>query len=76
VWVEEARRKGVWEVSEDEMTVLHAMHVDDCAEAYVKLAKSEREIVAGQCYNVSARKYKTLKDMLKALVKEHKIEGV
>jgi nucleoside-diphosphate-sugar epimerase len=74
-FAEEARRRGVWEVDEDEMTVLHAMHVDDCAEAYVKLVECEGEVVRGQCYNISASRYETLGDILRALVKEYGIEG-
>jgi nucleoside-diphosphate-sugar epimerase len=71
----EAKERGEWVVSEDQMTVLHAMHVDDCAEAYVKLAEAKREVVAGQCYNVSASKFETLWDVLSALVQEYGIEG-
>ncbi|KAH6722246.1 hypothetical protein BKA61DRAFT_650814 [Leptodontidium sp. MPI-SDFR-AT-0119] len=47
---EEGRENGVWEVDEEPRTVLHAMHVDDCGEAYVALAEcGDRRGVSGQC---------------------------
>lgn len=49
------RRKGFWVVDEDEMMVLHAMRVDDGAEAYVKLVECEK-VVREQCYNISANR--------------------
>jgi len=75
VWAQEAKEKGEWVVEEDPATILHAMHVDDCAEAYVALAECKREVVAGQCYNISAGKYETLEKILDALVVEYGIEG-
>jgi nucleoside-diphosphate-sugar epimerase len=73
-FAEEAKRVGQWVVSEDKETVLHAMHVDDCAEAYVALCEAKREVVAGQCYNVSASSFETLGIILRALVVEYGIE--
>jgi nucleoside-diphosphate-sugar epimerase len=74
-FAEEAKRKGVWEIDEHPDTILHAMHVDDCGEAYVALAEAGRSVVKGQCYNISASEWETLRDLADALVKEHGIVG-
>ncbi|TVY80904.1 hypothetical protein LSUE1_G003041, partial [Lachnellula suecica] len=61
---------GVWEINEEKKTVLHAMHVDDCGDAYVALAEhylSKPGDVAGECFNISASKYETLEDIAGAL---------
>lgn len=53
-------------------SIMHALHVDDCAEAYVSLAEHEdRSAVAGQCYNISASKYETAEQVLEATAKEY-----
>lgn len=73
---ENAKKKGVLEIDEDPETVLHAMHVDDCGDAYVALAEyGDRKAISGQCFNISAREYETLNDICKALVREYEIEG-
>lgn len=73
---EEVKEKGYLEFNERKETVLHAMHIDDCAEGYLALAEhAKRDEVAGQCFNISATKYETLEDIAGALVKEYKIEG-
>lgn len=74
-YAEEAKRKGVWEIDEHPDTILHAMHVDDCGDAYVALAEAERSIVKGQCYNISATEWETLRDIAGAMVKEYGIAG-
>ncbi|EED18848.1 hypothetical protein TSTA_125620 [Talaromyces stipitatus ATCC 10500] len=71
----EEKKKGEWVVEEDPETILHSVHVDDCGDAYVAIAQSKREVVANQCYNISAREYETLDQVLKALVKEYGIQG-
>ncbi|KAI0593656.1 NAD(P)-binding protein [Biscogniauxia sp. FL1348] len=49
-------------------TIIHGCHVDDCGEAYVALAThADRGQVAGQCFNVSGRRYETLGELLGAL---------
>ncbi|KAI1630634.1 NAD(P)-binding protein [Biscogniauxia mediterranea] len=49
-------------------TIIHGCHVDDCGEAYVALAThTDRSAVAGQCFNVSGRRYETLGELLGAL---------
>ena len=70
------KEKGVLELHEDPRTILHAMHVDDCAEAYVALAEHpHRAVIRGQCYNIAAYRYETLDEIAKALVKEYDIGG-
>lgn len=72
---EEAKIKGFWDISEDKETILHAMHVDDCGEAYVSLAECERSVTKGKCYNISASRYETLDELTQALTKEYGIDG-
>ena len=71
----EAAEKGVLEISADPKTIMHATHVDDCAEAYVAIAEADREVVKGQCYNISGGQYETLDEIANALVKEYNIAG-
>ncbi|KAK6206609.1 hypothetical protein LQW54_007561 [Pestalotiopsis sp. IQ-011] len=53
-------------------SIMHALHVDDCAEAYLALAEHEnRAAVAGQAYNISAAQYETAREALKAVAKEY-----
>lgn len=78
VTAEEAARAGVLEIKEEPKTILHAMHVDDCGDAYVALAEHylvKPKEVAGQCFNISASEYETLEDIAEALVKEYGISG-
>lgn len=71
-----AAKSGIFELPADPRTILHAMHVDDCAAAYVALAEHvDRTAVAGQCFNVSSSEYETLEEMGAALVAEYGIEG-
>lgn len=72
-----AAEKGVLEIAADARTIMHATHVDDCAEAYVAIAEADKEVVKGQCYNISGDRYETLEEVAKALVKEYNIaDGV
>lgn len=72
-----AAEKGVLEIAADQKTIMHATHVDDCAEAYVAIAEADREVVKGQCYNISGDRYETLEEVAIALVKEYNIaDGV
>ncbi|KAF6827378.1 NAD dependent epimerase/dehydratase [Colletotrichum musicola] len=53
-------------------SVLHALHVDDCAEAYVAIASHpDRTEVEGQVFNISAQRYETVDEMARALAKEY-----
>ncbi|KAK3320459.1 hypothetical protein B0T19DRAFT_429654 [Cercophora scortea] len=62
----------------DKRTVLHALHVDDCAEGYVSLATAavfggaeKRAEVVGEVFNISARRYETLEEVGTALAREY-----
>jgi nucleoside-diphosphate-sugar epimerase len=59
-------------------SIVHALHVDDCAEAYVALAEhANRSAVAGQVFNISSHKYETAGQVLEALTKEYQFpEGL
>lgn len=59
-------------------SICHCMHVDDCGDAYVAIASHpRREEVAGQAFNISARRYETVDELGKALVTEYGIsQGV
>lgn len=75
---EAAVKAGILEIKEEPKTILHAMHVDDCGDAYVALAEHylvKPKEVAGQCFNISASEYETLEDIAEALVKEYGISG-
>ena len=58
-------------VPADENSIMHATHVDDCAEAYVVIAQRPREEVAGQMYNISGERYETVREVCTALAKEY-----
>ena len=71
-----AAKDGVLELAADPRSILHGTHVDDCAEAYVAIAAHEdRNVVRGQCYNISGHRYETLSEVANALVQEYKIAG-
>ena len=69
-----ATEKGVLEVSADPKSIMHGTHVDDCAEAYVAVAEAEREVVRGQCYNISSHRYETLNEVAQAIVEDYGIK--
>ncbi|TEA15280.1 hypothetical protein C8034_v002699 [Colletotrichum sidae] len=55
--------------------ILHALHVDDCGEAYVALASHPRRSeVECQVFNISAQRYETVDDVALALVREYRVE--
>lgn len=56
-------------------SILHGTHIDDCGDAYVKLAEHTRSHVAGQVFNISSRRYETLEEIVEALVKEYDIQS-
>ncbi|KPM39739.1 hypothetical protein AK830_g6844 [Neonectria ditissima] len=61
----------------DPHSIMHATHVDDCAEAYLALAEHEdRKRVAGQAFNVSSHRYETSKEVTEALAKEYGFDRV
>ncbi|EFQ35781.1 NAD dependent epimerase/dehydratase [Colletotrichum graminicola] len=57
-------------------TIVHALHVDDCAEAYVAIAAHpNRAEVEGQAFNISAQRYETVDEVARALAVEYGIQG-
>ena len=55
-------------------SVCLALHVDDCGDAYVALAShSTREEIAGQAFNISARRYETVGEVANALAEEYRV---
>ncbi|GKT41182.1 uncharacterized protein ColSpa_01363 [Colletotrichum spaethianum] len=57
-------------------TIVHALHVDDCAEAYVAIATHpNRKEVEGQTFNISAQRYETVDEVAQALTVEYGIQG-
>ena len=71
-----AAEEGVLELTADRKSIMHGTHVDDCAEAYVAIAEcADRDVVKGQCYNISGWRYETLEEVADALVEEYKIKG-
>ncbi|KAL7904491.1 hypothetical protein GGI35DRAFT_463319 [Trichoderma velutinum] len=74
-FAEDAQKNGsqCLQIAADPQNILHAIHVDDCADAYVALAEHpDRRAVGGQCFNISARAYETNKDILNALAEEYR----
>ncbi|KAF9874980.1 nad dependent epimerase [Colletotrichum karsti] len=57
-------------------TIIHALHVDDCGEAYVAIASHPNiEEIEGQTFNISAQTYETVDKIADALVKEYDIKA-
>ncbi|KAL4779553.1 hypothetical protein BJX76DRAFT_365136 [Aspergillus varians] len=58
-------------------SICHALHVDDCGDAYVAIASHPQQEVEGQIFNISSREYETVDAIAKALVAEYGIsEGL
>ncbi|KAK0705721.1 hypothetical protein B0T21DRAFT_377445 [Apiosordaria backusii] len=68
----------------DEGTIMHGLHIDDCGEGYVALATTAlwggpgvgglndgRRAVAGEVFNISGRRYETLREVGTALALEY-----
>lgn len=52
--------------------IMHSLHVDDCAEAYVALAEHPyREEVSHQAFNISNTRYETAEEIGMALAKSY-----
>ncbi|OBT45135.1 hypothetical protein VE00_04292 [Pseudogymnoascus sp. WSF 3629] len=61
----------------DPRTIMHSVHVDDCAEAYLAIAEHpDRKQVAGEIFNISpGQKYETLNRVASALQKVFQLEN-
>lgn len=56
----------------DPDAVMHAVHVDDCARAYVALAEhADRSKVAGHAFNVANATYETAREIGEALARSY-----
>ncbi len=59
----------------DPNAVMHSVHVDDCARAYVALAEHpDRSKVAGQAFNVANETYETAREIGEALARSYGLE--
>lgn len=57
-------------------SIMHALHVDDCAEAYLALAThKDRSEVAGQAFNISGYRYETMGEVTEALARAYGFPG-
>ncbi|KXH68870.1 NAD dependent epimerase/dehydratase [Colletotrichum salicis] len=57
-------------------SILHALHVDDCGDAYVAIASHPKvSEIDGQAFNISAQSYETLDKVAKALAKEYQVKN-
>ncbi|KAK6838550.1 WcaG [Aspergillus parasiticus SU-1] len=55
-------------------SICHALHVDDCGDAYVAIAgHPRREEIEGEIFNISSRRYETIDEIAKSLVTEYGI---
>ncbi|KAL4776649.1 hypothetical protein BDW60DRAFT_87178 [Aspergillus nidulans var. acristatus] len=58
-------------------SICHALHVDDCGDAYVALAAHPRRAeIEGGIFNISGREYETVDQIARALVAEYDLAGV
>ncbi|KGT95632.1 epimerase [Erwinia typographi] len=56
----------------DPNAVMHSLHVDDCAKAYVMLAEyANREKIVQQAYNISNQQYETARQIGEALARSY-----
>lgn len=65
-----------YEFAIDPRTIMSALHVDDCGDAYVALAEHpDRSQVSGQVFNIGPYQYETTGKLLEALTREYDIPG-
>lgn len=57
----------------DPNSILHGTHVFDVANAYVTIASSPREKVAGQAFNISSHRYETAREVVGAIGRSYGI---
>ena len=65
---DEAAATGVLRIQAPRNGIMHSLHIDDCAEAYVALAKADRSLVAGHAFNISNARYETTEEVAEALL--------
>ncbi|WP_019995441.1 NAD-dependent epimerase/dehydratase family protein [Aureimonas ureilytica] len=67
-----AKSDGVLRLVADPDAVMHSCHVEDCAEAYVRLAEHpERAAVANQAFNISNTRYETAREIGEGLARSY-----
>ncbi|WP_158783401.1 NAD(P)-dependent oxidoreductase [Pantoea sp. BAV 3049] len=67
--------EGVLELLADPAAIMHSLHVDDCAEAYVMLAEHpQRREVAQQAFNISSQHYETAQQIGEALAHSYGLQ--
>jgi nucleoside-diphosphate-sugar epimerase len=54
--------------------ILHGMHVADVAAAYLAIATAPRQLVSGEVYNMSARRYETLGEIIPFVERSYDIQ--
>ncbi|KEY74714.1 hypothetical protein S7711_05464 [Stachybotrys chartarum IBT 7711] len=63
-------------IPNDPNNIQHALHVDDCAAAYVALAQhAPRSAVSHQAFNISSHRYETVREVAVALAREYGMTG-
>lgn len=69
-----AKSAGVLRMVGDPDAVMHSVHVDDCARAYVALAEHDaRDEVAGNAFNVANARYETAREIGEALARSYEL---
>ncbi|NUU66356.1 NAD(P)-dependent oxidoreductase [Enterobacteriaceae bacterium BIT-l23] len=67
-----ANSQGTLSLMADPNAVMHACHVDDCAEAYVMLAEHpDQSQVVNQVFNISNARYETARQIGEALARSY-----
>ena len=67
-----SKSESVLQILGDPDAVMHSLHVDDCADAYVALAEHpKRDEVARQAFNISNARYETAQEIGEALAQAY-----
>lgn len=66
-----AASDAVLRIIGDPDAIMHALHVDDCADAYVCLAEHDRAVVSGRAFNISNERYDTARGIGEALSRSY-----
>lgn len=66
-----AEAEETFELTADPAAIMHSLHVDDCADAYVVLAEHERTEVAGEAFNLSNTRYETAQEVGEAIARSY-----
>lgn len=55
--------------------ISHALHIDDCSDAYVAIASAPRDLVRGEVFNISSAGFESAETILNAITVEYDIKG-